>query len=126
MPAAKGTRRPNAGKGRPKGAVNKVTKNLRGMYLGRSTMLAGRLISLSKRKPIPPPSRRSLARCCHPNRASKFVENFRPSVPARLADAPGPAPIASPLHGQHSDDVLARFGFLPSEIAAVRDSGAVR
>jgi hypothetical protein len=34
MPASKGTRPPNAGKGRPKGAVNKVTKNLREMILG--------------------------------------------------------------------------------------------
>jgi hypothetical protein len=34
MPAPKGTRPPNAGKGRPKGAVNKVTKNLREMILG--------------------------------------------------------------------------------------------
>src|SRR5215469_14446590 len=34
MPAPKGTQPPNAGKGRPKGAVNKVTKNLREMILG--------------------------------------------------------------------------------------------
>lgn len=34
MPASKGTRPPNAGKGRPKGARNKVTKNLREMVLG--------------------------------------------------------------------------------------------
>ncbi len=34
MPASKGTRPPNAGKGRPKGAANKVTKNLREMILG--------------------------------------------------------------------------------------------
>jgi hypothetical protein len=34
MPAPKGARPPNAGKGRPKGARNTVTKNLRGMILG--------------------------------------------------------------------------------------------
>jgi len=34
MPASKGTRPPNAGKGRPKGARNTMTKNLRGMILG--------------------------------------------------------------------------------------------
>lgn len=34
MPANRGTRPPNAGKGRPKGAVNKVTKNLCEMVLG--------------------------------------------------------------------------------------------
>jgi hypothetical protein len=34
MPAPKGTRPPNAGKGRKKGAANKITKNLREMILG--------------------------------------------------------------------------------------------
>jgi hypothetical protein len=34
MPAVKGTRPPNAGKGRPKGARNTVTTNLREMILG--------------------------------------------------------------------------------------------
>jgi hypothetical protein len=34
MPAAKGTQPPNAGKGRPKGATNKVTRTLREMILG--------------------------------------------------------------------------------------------
>ena len=39
---------------------------------------------------------------------------------------PGPAPTAAPLHGQHSDAVLARFGFNAAEIAALRDTGAVK
>lgn len=34
MPASKGTRPPNAGKGRPKGAQNKVSGSLREMILG--------------------------------------------------------------------------------------------
>jgi hypothetical protein len=34
MPATKGTRPPNAGKGRPKGARNTMTKDLRGMIRG--------------------------------------------------------------------------------------------
>ena len=34
MPAPKGSRPPNAGKGRPKGAANKVTRTLREMILG--------------------------------------------------------------------------------------------
>lgn len=34
MPATKGTRPPNAGRGRPKGARNKVTSGLREMILG--------------------------------------------------------------------------------------------
>jgi crotonobetainyl-CoA:carnitine CoA-transferase CaiB-like acyl-CoA transferase len=45
--------------------------------------------------------------------------------PIAFADTPGPAPTAAPLHGQHSDEVLARFGFAPAEIAALRDTGAV-
>jgi crotonobetainyl-CoA:carnitine CoA-transferase CaiB-like acyl-CoA transferase len=46
--------------------------------------------------------------------------------PIAFADTPGLAPTAAPLHGQHSDEVLARFGFSPSEIAGLRDRGAVR
>jgi hypothetical protein len=34
MPAPKGSRPPNAGRGRPKGAANKVTRTLREMILG--------------------------------------------------------------------------------------------
>src|SRR5215472_9419303 len=46
--------------------------------------------------------------------------------PIAFADTPGPAPTAAPLHGQHSDEVLARFGFGAVEIAALREKGAVR
>jgi crotonobetainyl-CoA:carnitine CoA-transferase CaiB-like acyl-CoA transferase len=46
--------------------------------------------------------------------------------PIAFADAPGPAPTAPPLPGQHSDEVLARFGFSNAEIAKLRDKGAVR
>ena len=46
--------------------------------------------------------------------------------PVAFADTPGPAPTAAPLYGQHSDEVLARFGFAPTEIAALRDKGAVK
>jgi crotonobetainyl-CoA:carnitine CoA-transferase CaiB-like acyl-CoA transferase len=45
--------------------------------------------------------------------------------PIAFADTPGPAPPAAPLQGQHSDEVLARFGFAASEIAALREKGAV-
>lgn len=45
--------------------------------------------------------------------------------PIAFADTPGPAPTAAPLQGQHSDEVLARFGFAASEIAALRETGAV-
>ena len=46
--------------------------------------------------------------------------------PIAFAETPGPAPTAAPLQGQHSDAVLARFGFAPAEIAALRDTGAVK
>jgi len=46
--------------------------------------------------------------------------------PIAFADTPGPAPTAAPLHGQHSDAVLARFGFTGAEIVALRDKGAVK
>ena len=46
--------------------------------------------------------------------------------PIAFAETPGPAPAAPPLMGQHSDAVLARFGFAASEIAALRDKGAVK
>jgi crotonobetainyl-CoA:carnitine CoA-transferase CaiB-like acyl-CoA transferase len=46
--------------------------------------------------------------------------------PIAFADTPGPAPTAAPLQGQHSDDVLARFGFTATEIGALRETGAVR
>ncbi len=45
--------------------------------------------------------------------------------PIAFADTPGPAPAAPPLKGQHSDAVLARFGFAPGEIVQLRDKGAV-
>ena len=46
--------------------------------------------------------------------------------PIAFADSPGPAPTAAPLHGQHSDEVLGRFGFSGAEIAALRETGAVK
>jgi crotonobetainyl-CoA:carnitine CoA-transferase CaiB-like acyl-CoA transferase len=46
--------------------------------------------------------------------------------PIAFADTPGPTPTAPPLMGQHSDQVLDRFGFTGAEIAALRDQGAVR
>jgi crotonobetainyl-CoA:carnitine CoA-transferase CaiB-like acyl-CoA transferase len=46
--------------------------------------------------------------------------------PIAFADTPGPAPTAAPLHGQHSDEVLGRFGFSGTEIAALRETGAVK
>jgi hypothetical protein len=41
MPAPKGTRPPAAGKGRPKGARNKLTRDIRGMILGALSDVGG-------------------------------------------------------------------------------------
>jgi crotonobetainyl-CoA:carnitine CoA-transferase CaiB-like acyl-CoA transferase len=46
--------------------------------------------------------------------------------PIAFADTPGPEPTAPPLPGQHSDEVLGRFGFSGAEIVALREKGAVR
>jgi crotonobetainyl-CoA:carnitine CoA-transferase CaiB-like acyl-CoA transferase len=46
--------------------------------------------------------------------------------PARFSDTPGPAPTASPVFGQHSDEVLAGYGYPEAEIAALRQRGIVQ
>lgn len=46
--------------------------------------------------------------------------------PIRFSDTPGPAPAASPVFGQHSDEVLAAYGYAADEIASLRDRGVVR
>jgi crotonobetainyl-CoA:carnitine CoA-transferase CaiB-like acyl-CoA transferase len=45
--------------------------------------------------------------------------------PIRLSDTPGPAPTAAPIFGQHSDEVLAGYGYSAAEIAALRERGVV-
>jgi formyl-CoA transferase len=46
--------------------------------------------------------------------------------PIKFADAPGPLPSPSPLFGQHSDEILADYGYSASDIAALRDLGIIR
>ncbi len=46
--------------------------------------------------------------------------------PIKFSDTPGPAPTASPVFGQHSDEVLAGYGYSAAEIAALRERGVVR
>ena len=46
--------------------------------------------------------------------------------PIRFSETPGPAPLASPIFGQHSDEVLAAAGYSASEIASLRERGIVR
>lgn len=46
--------------------------------------------------------------------------------PIVFSEAPGPAPVAAPTFGQHSDEVLAGYGYSAAEISALRDRGIVR
>ena len=46
--------------------------------------------------------------------------------PVRFSDTPGPAPTPSPVFGQHSDEVLAGYGYGEAEIAALRERGIVQ
>jgi crotonobetainyl-CoA:carnitine CoA-transferase CaiB-like acyl-CoA transferase len=46
--------------------------------------------------------------------------------PIRLSDTPGPAPTAAPIFAQHSDEVLAAYGYSAAEIATLRERGVVR
>jgi crotonobetainyl-CoA:carnitine CoA-transferase CaiB-like acyl-CoA transferase len=45
--------------------------------------------------------------------------------PISFSDTPGPAPTASPTFGQHSDEVLAEYGYTADEIAALRKRAIV-
>ncbi len=45
--------------------------------------------------------------------------------PISFSETPGPTPTASPTFGQHSDEVLAGYGYSDTEIAALRKSGVV-
>jgi crotonobetainyl-CoA:carnitine CoA-transferase CaiB-like acyl-CoA transferase len=45
--------------------------------------------------------------------------------PVKFSETPGPAPTAAPVFGQHSDEVLAGYGYSATEIAALRDRGVV-
>ena len=57
----------------------------------------------------------------------KEVGRYRTMTkPIKFSDTPGPAPTASPTFGQHSDEVLAAFGYSAAEIATFRDRGVVR
>jgi formyl-CoA transferase len=46
--------------------------------------------------------------------------------PIKLSDTPGPAPTASPTFGQHSDEVLAGYGYSATEIAILRERNVVK
>ena len=46
--------------------------------------------------------------------------------PIGFSETPGPAPRAAPVFGQHSDGVLAGYGYSEEEIAGLRGRGVVR
>lgn len=46
-------------------------------------------------------------------------------IPVKLSETPGTVRRAAPTLGQHTDEVLAEFGFLPNETDELRRSGAV-
>jgi crotonobetainyl-CoA:carnitine CoA-transferase CaiB-like acyl-CoA transferase len=46
--------------------------------------------------------------------------------PIKLSETPGPAPTTAPAFGQHSDEILAGYGFTAADIAALRERGVVR
>ncbi len=55
------------------------------------------------------------------------VGNYRTMTkPIKFSDTPGSAPTASPTYGQHSDEILAAYGYSTTEIASFRERGVVR
>jgi formyl-CoA transferase len=46
--------------------------------------------------------------------------------PVKFSETPGPAPSAAPTFGQHSDEVLAGYGYSEEEIVRLRERGIVR
>ncbi len=46
--------------------------------------------------------------------------------PLKLSDTPPNLRHASPAHGQHTADILARMGLTPGDIARLRDQGSIR
>jgi crotonobetainyl-CoA:carnitine CoA-transferase CaiB-like acyl-CoA transferase len=44
--------------------------------------------------------------------------------PIKFADTPGPPPTPSPVF-EHSDEILASYGYSTQDIAALRERGVV-
>jgi len=66
----------------------------------------------------------------HPHNKSRgtFVEHggvLQPGPAPRFSRTPGAIERAASMPGQHTDDVLARFGFAADEIARLREAKAI-
>lgn len=57
----------------------------------------------------------------HPKSGS--IRNI--GVPVKLSDTPGSVRTPAPILGQHSDEVLAHYGYADGDIAAFRDAGVL-
>jgi crotonobetainyl-CoA:carnitine CoA-transferase CaiB-like acyl-CoA transferase len=57
----------------------------------------------------------------HPERGEIRVQG----LPAALSRTPGAIRRAAPSHGEHTDEILAEFGYSREEIAALRRDGAI-
>ncbi|SPU51172.1 L-carnitine dehydrogenase-like protein [Bordetella trematum] len=47
-------------------------------------------------------------------------------IPSKFSRTPGQLRRPAPLHGEHTDEVLARFGVSPERIAQWREQGVVQ
>jgi crotonobetainyl-CoA:carnitine CoA-transferase CaiB-like acyl-CoA transferase len=47
------------------------------------------------------------------------------TTPIELSASPGPPPFAAPAFAQHTEDLLARYGYSPEEISRLRESGVI-
>jgi crotonobetainyl-CoA:carnitine CoA-transferase CaiB-like acyl-CoA transferase len=45
--------------------------------------------------------------------------------PVKLSESPSPPPFAAPAFGQHTEKVLAEYGFSQNEITELRTAGAI-
>ena len=46
--------------------------------------------------------------------------------PIAFGETPGPVPTAAPIFGQHTDEILALYGYSAGEIRVLRERGIVR
>ena len=66
----------------------------------------------------------------HPHLVARgtFVEHddvIQPAPAPRFSATPTAVVRRPPEHGEHTDEVLAEFGFAPDEIARLRSGGAI-